>query len=177
LWPAGVAQAHCTVYHPHHCVDDVIDTVVPPRPTFVPVAPATRGFRVVNNSGEPVYVARGWHAGGGTSLPAGGYNLPMVPKKSWDAKGWWSVEPYSSRWIYESSDSGEMYFRVESGGEAITPLEYSHTASFCVHPTYGFHSKEYEDLGQFDLMYGNNGDSGYLYNMNGRDSCSEAGGE
>jgi hypothetical protein len=175
FWPAGVAQAHCTGLHPHHCVDDVIETVLTPHPTIMPVQQATKGFLVVNNSSNTLYVARGWRTGGGTSQSAGDYNLPAMSSKTWDAQGWWPVEPYTSEWIYKSSDAGEMYFRIQSNGEALVPNNHSGSASFCVQQSYAFHSKEYDD-GKFDLMYDASGNS-YINHVSQQDSCSDSGGE
>jgi hypothetical protein len=165
---ARSASAHCTLYHPHHCVPEI-----PPGPS-APVDLRTIRFMVVNNSSTPAFVTRGYRNSGGASTPAGSYTLPVMPRPSWDATGWWRVEPFSTREIYSSSSNDLMYFRVEHNGQVVIPSGITETASFCIHGS-SYYSKEY-DSGTFTVSYEANGRGGYNYQNAERSSCEDAGG-
>lgn len=162
LLPTTPAQAHCTPYHPHHCI---------PTPKPEVIDRRTRGFFLQNNSNNTVYVAYGWHVP--YSSKSG--DLTVVTEEQWRARGWWSVNPHAGRWIYKSNSTGTMYFRITSRGNTLIPRDYLDSAQFCISERDAFYSSETVKYKKFVLDYDKqNG----VYQRHGRGTtCSQAQGE
>lgn len=163
--PVNPAAAHCTAYHPHHCINDVYDTVNPPAPSPSQVYE----FTVINNSGETVYVAYGKYR----PYSSRSGDLMIVTPAAWTAEGWWSVAPGARRNIYRSNTDDRIYFRIENSRGAIVPRNYDGTAEFCTSNS-AFNSVEMEQQ-----RPGNR--NNFMVNANSRSvygaTCAEAGGQ
>lgn len=165
LVPAAPAAAHCTAYHPHHCVNDIYDTVNPPAPSPSQVYE----FTLINNSGETVYVAYGKYR----PYSSRSGDLMVVTPAAWVAEGWWSVAPGAQRNIYRSNTDDRIYFRIENSKGAVVPRSYDSTAEFCT-SNYAFTSVELEKK-----QTGNR--NNFQINANRQNvsgaTCAEAGGQ
>ncbi len=165
LAPAAPAAAHCTAYHPHHCVDDIYDTVNPSAPSSSQVYE----FTLINSSNETVYVAYGKYR----PYSSRSGDLAVVTLAAWTAEGWWSVAPGTSRNIYRSNSDEHIYFRFESSSDAIVPSSYESSAEFCT-SNYAFYSEEMEQQqpsNRYNFRIRANGQ-----NTNAA-TCAEAGGQ
>lgn len=166
LMPASPASAHCTPYHPHHCLDDIEETINPSTPSSDQIYE----FTLINKSSETVYVAYGKYR----PYSSNTNGLAFITPAAWVAQGWWSVAPGARQIIYRSYSDDHIYFRIENRFGDLAPRSHEGSAQFCT-SSYAFYSTEMEK--QYP---GSNNNFAMSINNGARTTgvtCSQVGGE